>query len=184
MSGDAHQTDAPRPRPGALSALLAELVATPGGASGSAWDSALHPGAVIGRFELVRELGRGGFGVVWEARDVLLQRRVAFKAVRTGGDPAVRDEQVLHEAEAAAQLSHPNIVALYDLGRSAHGPFLVLELLSGRTLAARLADGPLPPREAVAIAVEIARGLAHAHAHGVVHRDLKPANVYLCDDGM
>ncbi|MFL5298893.1 MAG: serine/threonine-protein kinase, partial [Anaeromyxobacteraceae bacterium] len=169
-------------RPGALSALLEELVQAPGGAS-SQWDRALRPGAVIGRFELVRELGRGGFGVVYEARDRELGRAVAFKAIVGGERPDVGEERLLAEADAAARLSHPNIVTLYDAGRSEHGPFLVLELLRGRTLAARLTAGRLGVRETLRVAVAVARGIAHAHARGVVHRDLTPGNVFLCDDG-
>ncbi len=169
-------------RPGALSALLHEIAAAPPPA-GEAWDSGLRPGAVVGRFELVRELGRGGFGVVWEARDRELGRKVAFKAVRAGARREIREERLLREAEAAAQLSHPNIVALHDVGRGESGPYLVLELLEGKTLAERLSDGTVPVAEAVRIAVEVAKGLAHAHAHGVVHRDLKPENVFLCRDG-
>lgn len=169
-------------RPGAMTALLGELMRSPGPEIAS-WADALEPGAVVGRFELVRELGRGGFGVVWEARDRTLGRNVAFKAVRAGTSAKADEQRVLREAEVAARLSHPNIVTLYDVGRSAHGPYLVLELLEGRTLAQRLDDGPLTLREAVRISVEVAKGIAHAHAHGVVHRDLTPGNVFLCDDG-
>jgi serine/threonine-protein kinase len=168
---------------GSISALLTELARGPEEGLGGGWDRWLQPGVVVGRFELVREVGRGGFGVVWEARDRELGRAVAFKAVRAGNRAAMREELLLHEAEAAARLSHPNIVTLHDLGRSEHGPYLVLELLRGQTLAERVAQGPVPAREALRIATEIAKGLAHAHAAGVVHRDLKPANVILCHDG-
>jgi serine/threonine protein kinase/Tfp pilus assembly protein PilF len=137
---------------------------------------------VVGKFELLREIGRGGFGVVWEARDTELSRSVAFKAVRAGR-AGPQEDRLLREAEAAARLTHPNIVTLFDLGRSEHGPYLVLELLRGKTLEERLAQGRLAMREAVRIACEVAKGVAHAHARGVVHRDLKPANVFLCDDG-
>jgi formylglycine-generating enzyme required for sulfatase activity/dienelactone hydrolase len=167
---------------GEISELLQELARTPDGL-GASWEHWLRPGAVIGRYELVREIGRGGFGVVWEARDRELGRAVAFKAVRAGERLAAREERLLQEAEAAARLAHPNIVTLFDVGRCEHGPFLIEELLRGQTLAARLEQGPLPAREALRIAVEIAKGLAHAHDHGVVHRDLKPENVFLCDDG-
>ena len=138
---------------------------------------------MVGRFELVREVGRGGFGVVYEARDRELGRAVAFKAVRPGRSLDGRQESLLREAEAAARLSHPNIVTLYDVGRSEHGPYLVLELLRGQTLAQRLARGPMAPPETLSTVVEVAKGLAHAHANGVIHRDLKPGNVFLCDDG-
>ncbi|HET6412823.1 MAG TPA: protein kinase [Anaeromyxobacter sp.] len=168
-------------RPGALSMLLADLAGAPESAT-SGWDTLL-PGTVIGRFELVRELGRGGFGVVWEARDRELGRAVAFKALRPGRRAQARDEWLLREAEAAAQLTHPNIVTLFDVGRAERGPFLVLELLRGETLAARIERGPLDALEAVQIATEVSKGLAHAHEHGVVHRDLTPSNVFLCRDG-
>ena len=174
--------DAPQPvAPGAITALLQQLVGSDD--AGEGWARALHPGAVVGRFELVRELGRGGFGVVYEARDRALGRPVAFKAVVAGPRGPGRHDRLLQEAEAAARLSHPNIVTLYDVGRSDHGPYLVLELLRGETLGRRLAPGTMTAREAVRIAIEVARGLAHAHARGVVHRDLTPGNVFLCDDG-
>jgi len=165
--------------PGALSALLADLVRAPelGGVP------PLNPGELIGRFEIVRELGRGGFGVVYEARDRELNRAVALKVVRVGERAGPREERLLAEAETAARLTHPNIVTLHDVGRTERGPYLVLELLRGRSLTARLAEGPVPPAEAVRIATEVARGLAHAHAAGVAHRDLSPNNVFLCADG-
>jgi protein kinase-like protein len=166
--------------PGALSALLADIVRS--SPEAPLWSRSLRPGVVIGRFELVKELGRGGFGAVWEAKDRELGRAVAFKAV-LAGTPNAREERILREAETAARLSHPNIVTLFDVGRTEDGPYLVLELLRGATLARRLEQGPLPEREALRIAVEVAKGLAHAHAEGVVHRDLTPGNVFLCEDG-
>jgi TolB-like protein/Tfp pilus assembly protein PilF len=138
---------------------------------------------VIGRFELLREIGRGGFGVVYEARDTSLGRLVAFKLVRGGLRMELRRDRLLREAEAAARLSHPNVVTLHDLGSSEHGPYLVLELLQGETLAARLRREPIPIAEALTIAVDIATGLAHAHAAGVIHGDVTPGNVFLCSDG-
>ena len=95
----------------------------------------------------------------------------------------MREERLLCEAETAARLSHPNIVTLFDAGRAPQGPYLVMELLRGCTLARRPDPGPLPLREALRIAIEVAKGLAHAHAHGVVHRDLTPGNIFLCEDG-
>ena len=96
--------------------------------------------------EIAREVGRGGFGVVYEARDLSLGRTVAFKVV-SGGQGAIREDRLLREAAAAARLCHPNIVQLHDLGHSDYGPYPVLELLRGRTLCDRLATGVLPPRE-------------------------------------
>jgi tripartite ATP-independent transporter DctP family solute receptor len=167
-------------RPGAISALLAKLFRGPAeGASVAAF----RAGQVVGRFELLREIGRGGFGVVYEARDRELGRTVAFKSVRVGGALDARQQRLLYEAEAAARLAHPNIVTLYDVGHCDDGPYLVLELLRGRTLGQTLKHGPLPVKDALRVAIEVARGLAHAHAQGVVHRDLTPGNVFLCDDG-
>jgi serine/threonine protein kinase len=164
---------------GALSALLADLVRAPEVAG----IPPLQPGARVGRFEIVRELGRGGFGVVYEARDRELNRAVALKVVHVGERAGSREERLLVEAETAARLTHPNIVTLYDVGRTEQGPYLVLELLRGRSLTARLAEGPVAPSEAVHVVTEVARGMAHAHAAGVAHRDLTPNNVFLCADG-
>lgn len=167
---------------GALSELLQHLasVDVPEGTAPALW-----PGSVVGRFELLREIGRGGFGVVYEARDRQLGRLVAFKALRPGTRVRARrgDEWLLREAEAAAQLAHPNIVTFHDAGRADSGPYLIFELLEGEDLRARLGRAPLPVREAIRIAIEIARALAHAHAADVVHCDLKPANVFLSERG-
>jgi serine/threonine-protein kinase len=165
-------------RPEAMSALLRDLLRQDT-APGKAAFVEPAPGVMVGRFELVKELGRGGFGVVYEARDVQLRRSVAVKLLRVGG--AGLSEQLEREAELVARLSHPNLVTIFDVGLSEHGPYLVLELLQGQTLQQRLDVGPLSPREAVHVAVEVARGLAYAHADGVVHRDLKPSNVFLCE---
>ena len=166
-----------------MSTLLAQLARGGREDLGADWEPWLYAGATIGRFELVREIGRGGFGIVWEARDRELRRGVAFKAVRAGDQAALREEALAREAEAVAQLAHPNLVTLYDVGRCEHGPYLVLELLRGQPLSERLEGGKLAVREALQVATEVAKGLAHAHASGVVHRDLKPANVLICDDG-
>ncbi len=169
--------------PGMLTALLKEMVSSPEEAAGTGWKDWAKAGAVVGRFELLREIGRGGFGIVWEARDRELGRSVAFKAVRAGTRASVREERLLAEAEAAAHLSHPNLVTLHDVGRTDQGPYLVYELLHGETLERRLHREPMSVREAVATALAIAKGVAHAHERGVFHRDLKPANVMVCSDG-
>ncbi|HEY6100199.1 MAG TPA: serine/threonine-protein kinase, partial [Anaeromyxobacter sp.] len=179
MTGEAARTRM-TVRPGALTALLGELARAP---DATGWSVPAQLGERIGRFEIVREIGRGGFGVVYAARDTELGRSVAFKAIRAGCCDEVREQRALAEAEAAARLAHPNIVHLYDVGRCERGPFLIMELLRGESLDERLARGPFKLRDAVHVAVEVARGLAHAHEQGVVHRDLKPGNVFLCDDG-
>jgi hypothetical protein len=169
--------------PGTLTRLIEEVVrGAAEEAAAAPWVPGFRPGAMVGRYELLREVGRGGFGVVFEARDRELGRTVAFKVLRVGGE-ATRERRLLAEAEVAARLSHPNIVTVLDVGRSEQGVYLVQEFLTGAPLARRLAEGRLPVREAVRVGLEIARGLAHAHAHGVVHRDLTPGNVQLCDDG-
>ncbi len=166
----------PGVKPGALTDLLRQVAATPEGRE--AEPPPLLHGAVVGRFEIVRELGRGAFGVVYEAKDRELGRQVALKMVRPGR-ATMEEAKATREAEAIARLAHPNLVTLYDVGRCDSGPYLVFELLRGKTLQERIDDGPLPVQEAVHIAVEVARGLAHAHAEGLVHRDLKPANVFV-----
>jgi eukaryotic-like serine/threonine-protein kinase len=96
----------------------------------------------------------------------------------------VAQEQLRREAETIARLAHPNLVTLFDVGRSQHGQHLVLELLRGRTLSAAMSRGPMAPAEALRVALGVARGVAHAHARNVVHRDLKPSNIFLCDNGV
>jgi eukaryotic-like serine/threonine-protein kinase len=163
-----------------VSDLLLELARSPD-RDPAAIGPALEPGVAVGRFELVRQIGRGGFGVVFEARDRELGRLVAFKAMRPlrGGGKTI-EQPLREEAEAAARLNHPNIVTLHDYGIHEGTPYLILELLRGETLQERLKHGPLAPLAAVRLAIDITRGLVHAHAAGVIHRDLKPGNVFLC----
>jgi hypothetical protein len=172
-------------RPGTVSGILREMARTPEVGHDEAWAASLHPGLVVGRFELVRELGRGGFGIVYEARDRQLGRHVAFKALRplSALEAGLGTEFLEREAEACAQLNHPHIVQLYDAGSWVGGPYLIYELLKGEGLEARLGRGTLPPRQALQVAIEVARALAHAHAAGVVHRDIKPSNVFLTEEG-
>jgi pSer/pThr/pTyr-binding forkhead associated (FHA) protein len=174
-----------RPPAGSITALMQQLARAPSEDAEKSWKHVLFPGAVIGRFELIREVGRGGFGVVYEAKDRQLGRLVAFKAVRPGRNSLVmyRQQRLQQEAEAVASLTHPNIVSLFDLGSCESGPYLIFELLRGKTLFERLRGGPLPLPEALEIAIQIGWALDHAHAAGVVHRDLKPSNVFLCAGG-
>ncbi len=123
-------------------------------------------------------------GEVYRARDPRLQREVAIKVLH--GLSATEPERIARfaqEARATAALNHPNIVAVYDLGQHDGAPFIVSELLDGRSLRETLTDGALPPRKAIEYAVQIAQGLAAAHDKGIVHRDLKPDNVFLTADG-
>jgi tRNA A-37 threonylcarbamoyl transferase component Bud32 len=166
--------------PGTLTSLLNEVIRGTG-PDHPALEEGLAPGTALGRYDLIREIGRGGSGVVWEARDRELGRRVAVKVIRVRtGSP---EKRLIAEAEVAARLSHPGIVTILDVGRNDRGAWLVQEFLVGRTLASRIAEGPLPLREALGIATKVASALAYAHGHGVIHRDLTPANVFLCEDG-
>jgi len=143
---------------------------------------ALVPDALVGPYRLVRELGRGGMGIVFEAEDTRLQRRVALKAV----SPSTRDagdERLRHEARAAAALVHPNIATIYALDDIDGRAYIASELLEGETLRDVLARGPLPRDETLAIAHALASALEAAHARGIVHRDLKPENVLRLADG-
>jgi eukaryotic-like serine/threonine-protein kinase len=137
------------------------------------------------RYELGPVLGQGGMARVHQGLDRQLARRVAIKVL---APPFDRDgefvERFQREARAAAGLSHPNIVAVFDSGSDDGTHFIVTELVEGETLADRLRrDGPMPPADAVAVAVDIARALAAAHARGLIHRDIKPGNVMLLPDG-
>jgi eukaryotic-like serine/threonine-protein kinase len=141
------------------------------------------------RYRLVEPLGRGGMSVVWRGYDELLGRQVAVKVLhaRLAKDRALR-RQILLEAQAAARLCHPHITNVYDYGeahrRGGAVPYVVMELVPGETLSARLRrSGPLPWREAVVIAAEVAAALAAAHSRGVVHRDVTPGNVMLTPGG-
>jgi serine/threonine-protein kinase len=142
-----------------------------------------------GRYRLTEQLGVGGMSVVWKAHDQLLNRSVAVKVLAGLQEitPAAR-QRVRAEAQAAAQLWHPNVTNVYDYGESTYDsdrcvPYVVMELLPGRTLSARLADGPLPPRAALRICAEVASALSAAHVRGLVHRDVKPSNVMLTPSG-
>ncbi|SDB86325.1 serine/threonine protein kinase [Raineyella antarctica] len=137
----------------------------------------MQPGTVLAaRYRLERAIGAGGMGQVWAARDEVLGREVAVKVVDGGvGDDL---ERFRREARTAAGLGHPNLVTIYDAGIDGGTAYLVMELLPGPNLEAYVAArGVLPESEAVALAEQIAAGLAAAHAAGVVHRDIKPANV-------
>ncbi|MGH7726369.1 MAG: protein kinase domain-containing protein [Candidatus Eiseniibacteriota bacterium] len=139
----------------------------------------------IGPYAIQRVLGRGGMGIVYLALDPRLGRHVAIKLLREDiAADSVRLARLKREARVLASLNHPNVATLYALGRTAAGtPYLILEFLEGRTLAAELADGPLPVDRARNVALQVARALEAAHARGIVHRDLKPANVMLGSDG-
>ena len=145
---------------------------------------ALVPGTRLGPYEIISSLGAGGMGEVYRARDAKLDREVAVKVLSAH---LVESPEYLarfeREAKAVAALSHPNILAIHDFGTHEGATFAAMELLDGETLRQRLSAGPLPPRKAIEIAVQIARGLSAAHEKGIVHRDLKPENVFVTKDG-
>src|SRR5262249_29547060 len=130
-------------------------------------------------YEVFGELGHGGMGVVYKARDLRLQRLVALKRIHT--EKAL--PRFKAEAEAVARLQHPNIVQIHAMEEHAGEPFLALEYLSGGSLATKLDRRPQPPRESAALLETLARAVDHAHRQGIVHLDLKPANVLFTADG-
>ncbi|MEO6463393.1 MAG: protein kinase [Candidatus Eisenbacteria bacterium] len=144
----------------------------------------LAPGTRLGPYEIVALLGAGGMGEVYRAKDTRLGRDVAVKVVlahlTADADLAARFER---EARSVAALNHPHICALYDVGREGDREYIVMELLEGETLAARLARGPLPTADVLRFGTQIADALDRAHRQGLVHRDLKPGNVMLTKQG-
>ena len=152
-------------------------------AIGEGFGSRLSPGAYLGPYTIVAALGKGGMGEVYRAHDRRLGRDVAIKVqperLTYDLQARVRFER---EARAVAALSHPNIVAIFDLGHDQGVDYVVTELLEGLSLAQRILLGPIPWRDAIDYGIAIAEALTAAHSKGLIHRDLKPANVFLTDD--
>jgi serine/threonine protein kinase len=144
----------------------------------------LHPGSRLGPYEILSPLGAGGMGEVYRARDTRLGREVAIKvlpdAVSATPQRVMRFER---EARSASALNHPNIVTIYDVGSSDSVHYIAMELIQGEPLRALLLEGPLPVRRLLHVGIQIAEGLAKAHASGIVHRDLKPENVMVTEEG-
>src|SRR5262245_6322562 len=162
----------------------ARALADDAGSLSEAGTGRLESGSRLGDYTILAPLGAGGMGEVYRARDARLRRDVAIKVLRSfvAADPD-RLGRFEQEAQAAAQLNHPNILAVFQLGNDNGAPYLVSELLEGRTLREHLQLGPMPLRRVVDCGVQIASGLAAAHDRGIVHRDLKPENLFVPNDG-
>ena len=170
-----------RPAETALQTKPTPVPATPLGMS-----AGIGEGAHVGKYEIVKLLGRGGMGAVYHAFDPVLERAVALKVMlpEVAGDPEHK-QRFEREARAVARLSHPAVVTVFDLGYHTDGsPYIVMELLRGQDLLLRLRQTPsLALAEKTAIVAQVLDGLGHAHKAGIVHRDIKPANVFLTEDG-
>ncbi len=151
--------------------------------SSSRWRSLSLP-TTIGDYELIQEIGRGGMGVVFRARQISLDREVAVKMILRGRLASEADlQRFLAEAAATAKLEHPNIVPVYDVGDFDGRPYFSMQYVDGQTLKDQLSDGPIDPRHAAEIVAKIARAVDFAHSQGVLHRDLKPSNILIAADG-
>ena len=142
--------------------------------------------AQLGRYDVVAEIGRGAMGVVYRAVDPMLERTVAVKTINMALDPGEMEQyekRFTIEARAAGGLNHPNIVIIYDIGRSGDLAYMAMEFLEGRELKELIAGNELTPDRSLDIVALVADGLAYAHAHEVVHRDVKPANIMILNDG-
>ena len=141
-------------------------------------------GTTVSHYQILEKLGEGGMGVVYKARDTRLDRLVALKFLppERVADPE-RKRRFIREARAASALNHPNIITIHDIAEEGGADFIVMEYVSGRTLSQVIAGKPVPVKEAVGCAVQIADALIAAHRVGIIHRDLKPGNVMVTDDG-
>ncbi|HEX6739985.1 MAG TPA: serine/threonine-protein kinase, partial [Vicinamibacteria bacterium] len=140
----------------------------------------------VGKYQIVRPIGRGAMGMVYLAQDTVLERDVALKvmASQIGDDPLVQ-ERFAREARAVAKMTHPNVVTVFELGNHVDGsPFIAMELLKGQDLAKALrTPPPMLLSQKISITLQVLAGLAHAHQAGIIHRDIKPANIFISNDG-
>lgn len=140
----------------------------------------------LGRYRIDAEIGRGAMGIVYKAHDPVLDRTVALKTIVLDEDAQEREEyhsRFFQEAKAAARLNHPALITIYDFGEENALAYMAMELLNGTELSERMAQAPIPIHEAIAIAEQVAEGLAFAHDNGVIHRDIKPGNITLLPRG-
>ena len=151
--------------------------------AGESFDEAAERGSSLGRFgryELLEEIGRGGMGIVYRARDLALNRLVALKMILSGQFASEREVKRFQiEAEAAAKLDHPNIVPIYEFGEVQGQPFLSLKLIEGSDMVKALQGAPMEAKPLAQLIATLARAVHYAHQHGILHRDLKPANILL-----
>lgn len=142
----------------------------------------------LGRYEVISELGQGAMGVVYKARDPLIDRQVAIKTINlslAGDEIEEYEGRFYQEAKAAGRLNHPNIVTIYDVGKSGDIAYIAMEFLQGRELRDIMRDdGEMPVEQVLDIVAQVAFGLAYAHEHGIVHRDIKPSNIMVIRDGL
>jgi tRNA A-37 threonylcarbamoyl transferase component Bud32 len=153
-----------------------------GGADSGVWQ--LHLPMQFGDYELLEEIGHGGMGVVYRARQLSLGREVAVKMILRDRLASEADRRRFFiEAEATAKLTHPGIVPVYEVGEFEGRPFFSLQLVNGVTLSQKIANGPLPQREGVRLIIPICRAVHYAHEHGILHRDIKPSNILIDESG-
>ena len=138
----------------------------------------------LGHYRIVRKIGEGGMGVVYEAKDERLGRTVALKTLRSTEESEEARRRLWREARSLSRVNHPRVCQLFDAEEDGETLFLVLEFLAGQSLASRLATGPLPIPETVQISVQILEALVALHGLNIVHRDLKPSNVFLTPHGV
>src|ERR1017187_6643719 len=143
----------------------------------------LLAGERLGPYEILAPIGKGGMGEVYKARDTRLHRDVAIKVLPQAFATEAARERFQREARAASALNHPNICAIYDVGESAGHPFLVMELLDGKTLREHIDGKPLDIAVAIALSIQVADALDAAHAKVIIHRDIKPANIFVSERG-
>src|SRR6185369_1983408 len=139
----------------------------------------------IGKYDIIKPLGKGAMGIVYLAHDTILERDVALKVMvaAIADDPELKT-RFEREAKAVARMTHPNVVNVFDLGSHTDGsPYIAMELLKGQDLQKAMRSGTLSLDRKLAIIVQVLAGLAHAHEAGIVHRDIKPANIFINQDG-